>query len=549
MIQFELPKEQSSIIKVIGVGGGGSNAVNHMYRQGISGVDFIICNTDKQALDISPVPIKVQLGETLTQGLGAGSIPEVGKNSAIESIEQIKEILSSGTKMVFITAGMGGGTGTGAAPIVAQACREMGILTVGIVTIPFAFEGKRKRQQAEDGIQNMKQNVDCLLVIANDKLREIYGNLSISNSFGKADDVLTSAAKSIAELISLTKHMNVDFNDVHTAMKDSGVALMGSGVADGENRAMSAVEQALNSPLLNDNNIKGARYVLIDITSGSNELTMDEFGEITDLIQDATGNTADVKIGYGVREELGDTVHVTIIATGFSGKTDIGINEAVNTVKTVHTLTPEVKVETPVAVPAMEIKTESTPAVENKVSDEPYLKTVETPVVSETPVVTETPVAQVEQELSLFEEPVVVNTTINFEITETPQAEISVTSEEQKVVHVLDLNDELNASNDVVAETPLSQQTQEEQIAQMEKNEQLQKAKERAMRLKEFNYRLKSANIADLENEPAYKRRNVSLDNVPHSSETTVSRYTLSENEEKKTDIKPNNSFLHDNVD
>lgn len=543
MIQFELPKEQSSIIKVIGVGGGGSNAVNHMYRQGISGVDFIVCNTDKQALDISPVPIKIQLGQTLTQGLGAGSIPEVGKNSAIESIEQIKEILSSGTKMVFITAGMGGGTGTGAAPIVAQACREMGILTVGIVTIPFAFEGKRKRQQAEEGIKNMKQNVDCLLVIANDKLREIYGNLSISNSFGKADDVLSNAAKSIAELISLTKHMNVDFNDVHTAMKDSGVALMGSGIAGGENRAITAVEQALNSPLLNDNNIKGARYVLIDITSGSNELTMDEFGEITDLIQDATGNTADVKIGYGVREELGDTVHVTIIATGFSGKTDIGINEAVNAVKTVHTLTPEAKVETPVAVPTMEIKTESTPAVENKVSDEPYLKTVDNPIV------TETTSENVEKELSLFDEPVVVNTTINFEITETPQAEISVTNEEQKVVHVLDLNNELGTSNNVVSETPISQQTKEEQIAQMEKNEQLQKAKERAMRLKEFNYRLKSANIADLENVPAYKRRNVSLDNVPHSSETTVSRYTLSENEEKKTEIKPNNSFLHDNVD
>ncbi len=543
MIQFELPKEQSSIIKVIGVGGGGSNAVNHMYRQGISGVDFIICNTDKQALDISPVPIKIQLGQTLTQGLGAGSIPEVGKNSAIESIEQIKEILSSGTKMVFITAGMGGGTGTGAAPIVAQACRELGILTVGIVTLPFSFEGKRKRLQAEEGIQNMKQNVDCLLVIANDKLREIYGNLSISNSFGKADDVLTNAAKSIAELISLTKHMNVDFNDVYTAMKDSGVALMGSGTAQGENRAMVAVEQALNSPLLNDNNIKGARYVLIDITSGNNELTMDEFGEITDLIQDATGNTADVKIGYGVREELGDTVHVTIIATGFSGKTDIGINEAVNTVKTVHTLTNDVKPQLPINVQTIDLKPESIPTVENKISDEPYLKTVESPVESENII------NKVDKELSLFDEPVVVNTIINFETTETPQADISITNDEQKIVHVLDLNDEINSSDKVVAETTKSELTDKEQIAQLEKNELLQKAKERAMRLKEFNYRLKSANIADLENEPAYKRRNVTLDNVPHSSETTVSRYTLSENDEKKIEIKPNNSFLHDNVD
>jgi cell division protein FtsZ len=543
MIQFQLPKEQSSIIKVIGVGGGGSNAVNHMYRQGITGVDFIICNTDKQALDISPVPIKIQLGETLTQGLGAGSIPEVGKNAAIESLEQIKEILSSGTKMVFITAGMGGGTGTGAAPVIAQSCREMGILTVGIVTIPFSFEGKRKRQQAEEGIKNMKQSVDCLLVIANDKLREIYGNLSISNSFGKADDVLTNAAKSIAELISITKQMNVDFNDVYTAMKDSGVALMGTGVAEGENRAMAAVEQALNSPLLNDNNIKGARFVLIDITSGLEELTMDEFGEIQDLIQEVSGYTADVKIGYGVREELGNTVRVTVIATGFSGKTDIGIDESVNAVKTVHTLNSDNNNDSKEIESKSEEKSEPTTITENKVSDEPYLKTVETPLEISSSNNSEN------KELTLFEEPVVVNTTINFEITQTPQQDNLGKNDEQKVVHVLDLNDNVNSSNNDIQETHVSSQTNEDQIAKMEKDEQLKKAKERAMRLKEFNYRLKSANIADLENEPAYKRRNVSLDNIPHSSETTISRYTLSENEEKKTEIKPNNSFLHDNVD
>lgn len=541
MIQFELPKEKSSIIKVIGVGGGGSNAVNHMYRQGISGVDFIICNTDKQALDISPVPIKIQLGQTLTQGLGAGSIPEVGKNAAIESIEVIKEILSSGTKMVFITAGMGGGTGTGAAPIVAQACREMGILTVGIVTLPFAFEGKRKRQQAEEGIKNMKQNVDCLLVIANDKLREIYGNLSISNSFGKADDVLTNAAKSIAELISLTKHMNVDFNDVHTAMKDSGVALMGSGTAQGENRAIAAVEQALNSPLLNDNNISGARYVLIDITSGSDELTMDEFGEITDLIQEATGNTADVKIGYGVREELGDTVHVTIIATGFSGKTDIGINENVNAQKTVHTLSTDTNIES--VNENKNIEEINTPSQQNKNFEEPYLKTIAKPIVSENVE------GKLEQELSLFNDSALVNTTIDSENSKEKPSENLDATKEQKIVHILDLGDSKINSNDKEESTSTAKQLQEEKLSQLEKNEQLLKAKERAMRLKEFNYRLKTANIADLENVPAYKRRNVTLDNVPHSSESNISRYTLSENEEKKTEIKPNNSFLHDNVD
>lgn len=545
MIQFELPKEQSSIIKVIGVGGGGSNAVNHMYRQGITGVDFIICNTDKQALDVSPVPIKIQLGQTLTQGLGAGSIPEVGRNAAIESIEQIKEILSTGTKMVFITAGMGGGTGTGAAPIVAQACRELGILTVGIVTLPFSFEGKRKRQQAEEGIRNMKQNVDCLLVIANDKLREIYGNLSISNSFGKADDVLSNAAKSIAELISLTKHMNVDFNDVHTAMKDSGVALMGSGSAQGENRAIAAVEQALNSPLLNDNNIQGARYVLIDISSGSNELTMDELGEITDLIQEASGNTADVKIGYGVREELGDSVHVTIIATGFSGKTDIGVSETNNTAKTVHTLTTDSKTETSQPANQSGDKSNTDTDLKNNELNEPYLKTVEQPSSSDKDLNISV------QELPKAEEHVLVNSSLNLEkIDSVKTEEVSNNSEQQKIVHVLDLNDDTtNKATKEISEKPISQLSNEELAALKEKEELARKAKERAMRLKEFNYRLKSANIADLENEPAYKRRNVTLNNVPHSSETTVSRYTLTENEEKKTDIKPNNSFLHDNVD
>jgi cell division protein FtsZ len=543
MIQFQLPKEQSSIIKVIGVGGGGSNAVNHMYRQGITGVDFIVCNTDKQALDISPVPIKIQLGQTLTQGLGAGSIPEVGRNAAIESLEQIKEILSTGTKMVFITAGMGGGTGTGAAPVIAQCCREMGILTVGIVTLPFSFEGRGKRKQAEEGIKNMKQNVDCLLVIANDKLREIYGNLSISNSFAKADDVLSNAAKSIAELISITKQMNVDFNDVYTAMKDSGVALMGTGEAQGENRAILAVEQALNSPLLNDNNIKGARYVLIDITSGLEELTMDEFGEIQDLIQEVSGHTADVKIGYGVREELGNTVRVTVIATGFSGKTDIGIDESVSTEKKVHTLNTANKDDSKANEIQSEVKSVSNNVEENKPIDEPYLKTIQNPEDKSSSNTSEN------KELTLFDEPVVVNTTINFEITKNPQQENFDKNEEQKVVHVLDLNNNLNTSDNQVKDTHFPSQTNEELTANMERDEQLKKAKERARRLKEFNYKLKSANIADLENIPAYKRRNVTLENIPHSSETIISRYTLSENEEKKTEIKPNNSFLHDNVD
>ncbi len=298
-MEFDLPKDQSSIIKVIGVGGGGGNAVNHMYNQGIKGVDFIICNTDQQALDISPVPIKMQLGASLTEGRGAGAIPEIGKNAAIENIEDIKSILAKSTKMVFITAGMGGGTGTGAAPVIAKVAKEMGILTVGIVTVPFGFEGRKRKLQAEEGLEEMRKNVDTLLIINNDRLREMFGNLSLGNAFAQADDVLATAAKGIAEVISVTGMINVDFNDVSTVMRNSGVAIMGSAVAEGDDRAMEAVRSSLSSPLLNDNNIEGAKYVLLNITYGSKEILMDEIGEITDYIQDEAGATADVIWGHG----------------------------------------------------------------------------------------------------------------------------------------------------------------------------------------------------------------------------------------------------------
>src|SRR3954466_779541 len=329
MMQFELPQEENSIIKVIGVGGGGSNAVNHMFRLGIKGVDFIICNTDKQALEKSPVKNKIQLGIKSTKGLGAGSIPEVGRDAALESLDEIKAFLGTNTQMVFITAGLGGGTGTGAAPVIASIARELGILTVGIVTIPFAFEGKKRRAQAEAGLEEMKKYVDTLLVIGNDKLREIYGNLKMSEAFEHADNVLTGAAKSIAEIISLHMHINVDFNDVKTVMKESGVAIMGSAVASGEKRSLKAVEQALNSPLLNDNDISGARHVLLNIMSGSDDIDMDEFGEITDYIQEAAGGTAELITGYGTDASLGDNVSVTIIATGFKSKHNTGFEAPV----------------------------------------------------------------------------------------------------------------------------------------------------------------------------------------------------------------------------
>lgn len=317
MMQFEIPTERPSIIKVIGVGGGGSNAVNHMFKLGIKGVDFIVCNTDNQALEKSPVPIKVQLGPGLTQGLGAGAMPEVGRKAALENTEEIKEILRHNTKMVFITAGMGGGTGTGAAPIIASIAREMGILTVGIVTIPFGFEGKKRKAQADAGVEEMRKNVDTLLVICNDKLREIHGDLKLREAFGHADDILAIAAKSIAEIITTTLHINVDFADIQTVMKESGVAIMGSSHAEGANRAVMAVEKALHSPLLNDNSIEGARYILLNITSGNEEITMDEMTEITDYIQERAGHTAEVIMGVGTDEALQGGINVTVIATGF----------------------------------------------------------------------------------------------------------------------------------------------------------------------------------------------------------------------------------------
>jgi len=324
-MKFDLPKEQSSIIKVIGVGGGGSNAVNHMFRQGIKGVDFLVCNTDHQALDMSPVPIKIQLGKSLTDGRGAGAMPDVGMNAAIENIEEIREILETNTKMVFVTAGMGGGTGTGAAPVIAKIAKELGVLTVGIVTIPFKFEGRKRISQAEEGLEKMRESVDTLLVINNDKLREMFGNLSLGNAFAQADDVLSSAAKGIAEVISVTGQINVDFNDVNTVMKDSGVAIMGTAEAEGEGRAQKATMKALASPLLNDNQISGARYVLLNITYGDQEVLMDEITEITDYIQDEAGNTADVIWGHAYDASLGDNLCITIIATGFKATPDTGL--------------------------------------------------------------------------------------------------------------------------------------------------------------------------------------------------------------------------------
>ena len=316
---FDIPSQSRSIIKVVGVGGGGSNAVKHMHKQGIKDVEFIICNTDRQALESSTVPHKLQIGVDLTEGLGAGAKPERGRQAALESREQIRELLTNSTKMLFITAGMGGGTGTGAAPVIAQVAQELGILTVGIVTAPFLFEGKKKREQAEQGIRELSEHCDTVLVILNDKLRQLYGNLPMGQAFAKADSVLTTAAKSIAEIITVTSDINVDFEDVKTVMKDSGAAVMGSAITEGENRARRAAEEALNSPLLNNTDIKGAQRILLSIMSGDQaELEMDELSEITEYIQHKAGEEAEVIFGHGIDETLGQSIRVTVIATGFA---------------------------------------------------------------------------------------------------------------------------------------------------------------------------------------------------------------------------------------
>ena len=395
---FEMLKDKSSIIKVIGVGGGGGNAVNHMYKQGIAGVDFIICNTDSQALESSPIPNKVQLGSSLTEGRGAGSMPVVGMNSAIESIDDVKDLLGSNTKMVFITAGMGGGTGTGASPIICQAAKELGILTVGIVTTPFNFEGKRRKQQADEGLAALKEHVDTLLVISNDKLRQMYGNLTLSSAFAEADNILATAAKGIAEIITVPGYINVDFEDVKTVMQNSGVAIMGSASSEGEGRAYKAVQAALNSPLLNDNDIEGARYILLNITSGSQEVLMDEVSEITDYIQNQAGLTADIIWGNCHDESLGNKISVTLIATGFQTKTNriekMGsvIERTVPlTINNQSDIVEMVAVPSPVAAPI-------SPVMEAPVYEAPIAPVFEVPVM-------ETPVAPVfAMEVETFEE-------------------------------------------------------------------------------------------------------------------------------------------------
>ncbi len=524
-MQFALPKSSNSPIKVIGVGGGGSNAVNTMFEQGIKGVDFVVCNTDAQALDVSPVQLKVQLGSTLTAGMGAGSIPEVGKNAAIENLDDLMEILGSDTRMVFVTAGMGGGTGTGAGPVIAKACKELDILTVGIVTVPFRFEGKKRTDQAAEGLNNMRDAVDTLLVIRNDKLRELYGNQSISKAFINADQVLCTAAKGIAEVITRTGQINVDMNDVHTVMKNAGNAIMGAGSASGEGRAQKAVTLALESPLLNDNDITGARQVLLNITVGSDEILMDEIMEITDFIQDSAGQSAEVIWGYAIDENLSEDVSVTVIATGFEAHEITTTAEPVAPKKIIHELGDEAKevtkaVETPVKINTAEVEEEEPPQADLFSDSEPEIELVQ------------------ETQEEVFEDELVEKDPV------------------EKIIHNLD---------DATTETVEPEDSEEitttsDDTASLEKNKQksreafLERQSQVKRTLNDVKMKLRlPGRIADLENEPAFKRRNVSLDDVNHSSESSVSHFSINEevdeNGERKIELRDDNPFLHDNVD
>lgn len=378
-ISFDLPKNQSNVIKVIGVGGGGSNAINHMFRQGINGVDFVICNTDSQALESSPVPIKIQLGVSLTEGLGAGANPDVGEKSAVESFEELKNMLDTNTKMVFITAGMGGGTGTGAAPIIAKMAKELDILTVGIVTIPFQFEGKMRNEQAKIGIEKLRDCVDSLIVINNNKLREVYGNLGFKAGFSKADEVLATAARGIAEVITHHYTQNIDLRDAKTVLANSGTAIMGSSSAGGANRAHEAISKALDSPLLNDNKISGATNVLLLIVSGTEEITIDEIGEISDFIQAEAGNGANIIMGIGEDESLEETIAITVIATGFNAEQQ---HEIVNTEakKIIHTLEDEQSAQQDLSDKPISAKVNMIEEIELPT----FVKAEETPIIKHT---------------------------------------------------------------------------------------------------------------------------------------------------------------------
>ena len=561
-IKFNLPKEKSSIIKVIGVGGGGGNAVNHMHEQGIKGVDFIICNTDLQALEASAIPNKIQLGASLTQGLGAGANPEVGKKAAMEAIEDIIDMLGVNTKMLFITAGMGGGTGTGAAPIIAKTAKEMDILTVGIVTTPFNFEGKKRKTFADEGLENLKRSVDCLLIISNDKIKDMYGNLALREAFGHANNILTTAAKGIAEIITHPGYINVDFEDVKTVMKSSGVALMGSAMAEGEDRALVAVKAALASPLLNDNQIVGAKNILLNISSGTEEILMEEFEQISSYIQNESGLSAELILGTSFDESLGNKISVTLIATGFESKprenkviigstiSDNFIQSNINKPNVVETKPEIVQV----------IQTNPNTNINNSLDPKPVEKKVDETIRINL-IEDELPQEEIkfDNDLGFGLRIDAINEEDTFDINDIDlkiDESYFINSKEELIEDdYLEVNEDVFIDNIEIinhAIVPKVYQLSDEMESNSsDQDKKIERQIQRIKELKNLNITINNPQgLRDLEKEPAYVRRNKKLDDVPHSSEKQISRLSLFEDlVSGKSEIKTNNSFLHDNVD
>ena len=583
---FDLPKNKSNVMKVMGVGGGGSNAVNHMFQQGITGVDFVVCNTDSQALDKSPVPNKIQLGVNLTEGLGAGANPEIGKLAAVETHEELRELLETQTKMLFITAGMGGGTGTGAAPIIAEFAKELGILTVGIVTIPFDFEGKTRQLQAQKGLKKLKKTVDSLIIINNNKLRQVYGNLGFKEGFSKADEVLATAAKGIAQVITHHYTQNIDLKDAKTVLANSGTAIMGSATSSGSNRANDAIIKALDSPLLNDNKIDGSKNVLLLIVSGTDEITIDEIGEINEYVQKETGNSANIIMGVGEDKELGNNISVTVIATGFAEDQQ---NDLVNseTKKVIYSLDDNQKVEKTLIdedeisngeIEEITYKSKDNLSKDNQIKIDSQINEILRDI--------EVEYEQVEYEQADYE--IIDNELINeieifdieevmpenIEIDESEENEItdglfsnqldleSVTEEVEFIK--LDLDEEENLdekdskTDDLIINEEDSLEEQEVSLNITNENDHvfenpiqvdpLDENRLRRENLKKYNYVFNDGNssVEDLEKEPAYKRMGVQI-NSNINNEQVESKTVLNENNE--IEFPEPNSYLHDNVD
>ena len=578
-LSFDLPKNQSNVIKVIGVDGGGSNAINHMYSKGIKGVDYVVCNTDAQALENSNVPNKIQLGVNLTEGLGAGANPIVGEKAAIENLNEIKSMLENNTKMVFITAGMGGGTGTGAAPIISKLAMEMNILTVGIVTMPFVFEGKNRINQANIGLDKLRKNVDALIVVNNNKLRDVYGNLGVKQGFSKADEVLATAAKGIAEVITHHYTQNIDLKDAKTVLSKSGNAIMGSAGSSGEKRAIKAVSNALDSPLLNDNSIRGAKNVLLLILSGSSEVTIDEIGLINDYIQETAGNNVNIIMGIGEDQSMVEEISVTVIATGF----DINQQDEIIHVdpkKKIHYLDEEREV-----TEDFNEEKNKTPFQFDFASSEIDFKNIhfQNNVKTEKEEFSKINLNDFEVE---FEEVKFDDSKIISERVETKLEDILVnefehvkseesflkfnfndSNNDKKIVHILeeDVNEiEVIDPMQIIPLTTVGDDEAVEtsqEIAPAKKSEMIdenpfenpiaktlaKRTEERKIKLKEFNYKFaKAKRIEDMESEPAYKRAGVNFEN----NETTSKSFSkIEENFDGDLELKTNNTFLHDNVD